>query len=145
VPDEIRRLSPVFTAVYTQALAAEASGFDQLTGIGLRKALEFLVKDFAIGEHPDDAAAIQGKFLGTCIDEYLADPNLQGCAKRATWLGNDETHYVRKWEDRDIQDLKLLIRLTMNWAENVLLTQRYEREMPAAAPAAVPRPATRAT
>ncbi|HKW51946.1 MAG TPA: hypothetical protein VJQ53_09455, partial [Candidatus Eisenbacteria bacterium] len=31
-----------------QAMAAEGASLDQLVGMGLRKALEFLVKDFAI-------------------------------------------------------------------------------------------------
>ena len=49
--------------------------------------------------------------------------------KRAVWLGNDETHYVRKWEDKDISDLKRLIKLTVNWIENNLLTQDYMSTM----------------
>lgn len=130
VPQDVLAISPSFLEVYTQALAAESAGLDQITGIGLRKALEFLVKDFAIAQNPKDKEKIEKQRLGTCIKEYLEDPNLKSCAKRAAWLGNDETHYVRIWEDRDIDDLKVLIRLTMNWAENVLLTAKYSEEMP---------------
>jgi hypothetical protein len=50
-------------------------------------------------------------------------------AKRAAWLGNDEIHYVRKWEDRDINDLKILIELTCGWVRNNLLTEKYMAEM----------------
>jgi hypothetical protein len=128
--EEIRAVSPTFVLVYDQALAAEAAGLDQIAGIGLRKALEFLVKDFAITQHPDDKETIKRTQLGPCINTYLADPSLRAVAKRAAWLGNDETHYVRKFEDKDVDDLKVLIRLTVNWAENVLLTARYEWDMP---------------
>ena len=50
-------------------------------------------------------------------------------AKRATWLGNDETHYYRKWEDKDLRDLTNLLRLTINAIENQLLAESYEEDM----------------
>lgn len=128
-PEVIKTVSPTFCLVYSQVEHAEAEELEQLVGIGLRKALEFLVKDFAQSEHPDSADAIKKGLLGSCIDKYLDDRNIKECAKRAVWLANDETHYVRKWERRDIQDLKLLVRLTVNWLENYLLTKQYVSEM----------------
>ncbi len=122
-------VSPTFVSIFNQAIAAEAQGLDEIAGIGLRKALEFLVKDFLSAQHPTKAEAIKRTALGICIEEHVADANLKATAKRATWLGNDETHYVRKWEDKDIEDLKVLIRVTVNWIDNVLLTQKYTREM----------------
>ena len=100
-----------------------------MTGIGLRKALEFLVKDFALKEHPDKEDAIKKTFLGSCIENYIDDANVKECARRAAWLGNDETHYLRKWTDKDVKDLKLLITLTVHWIDNVLLTRKYLAEM----------------
>lgn len=47
----------------------------------------------------------------------------------AVWLGNDETHYYRRWEDKDINDLKLLIKLTANWIEIKELTKNYSEDM----------------
>lgn len=129
-PNEVKELSPTFVTVYNQAMAAEAAGLDEISGMGLRKALEFLIKDFAVGEHPTEADAIRKKALGACVTDYIEDPNLKATAQRATWLGNDETHYVRRWSDRDISDLKVLITLAVNWAQNVLLTKKYEAEMP---------------
>ena len=128
-PDVIQAISPTFCQIFNQVEHAEAQQLDQLVGIGLRKALEFLVKDFAQSEHPEKAEAIQKSLLGPCIEKYLDDQNIKQCAKRAAWLGNDETHYVRKWENKDIQDLKLLVRLTVNWLENLLLTKKYIQDM----------------
>jgi hypothetical protein len=130
VPDTVKALSPVFFETYSQALAAEGIGLTQLTGIGLRKALEFLVKDFALAEHPTESEEILRKTLAKCISGYLTDPTVREVAKRAAWLGNDETHYIRKWEDRDVGDLKVLIHLTMNGIDNTLLSRRYVAEMP---------------
>ena len=56
--------------------------------------------------------------------------NVKTCAKRAAWLGNDETHFVRKWEGKDIEDLKTLIQLTINWIQSDILTRDYEEKMP---------------
>jgi hypothetical protein len=131
VKPEVASLSPNFVDVYQQAMAAEAAELHQLTGIGLRKALEFLVKDFAIANSAaEDRDRICAKPLASCIAEHIPDASLQAVAKRAAWLGNDETHYIRKWEDKDISDLKNLIRLTMNGVDNILLAKKYELEMP---------------
>ena len=127
--EEISVVSEMFVEVYNQAVAAEAAELDQLTGIGLRKALEFLVKDYAIARNSQAKGEIEGLWLGKCIDRFIDDPNVKACATRAAWLGNDETHYIRKWLDKDINDLKVLIRLTVNWIENILLTEKYKKEM----------------
>lgn len=127
--DLIQNASPTFVEIYNQAIAAEAAGLNQINGIGLRKALEFLVKDFAGHQNPNEKEKIQKRSLGACIKTYLTDRNIRECAKRATWLGNDETHYVRKWIDRDITDLKRLINLTVRWIDNVLETEKYVQEM----------------
>lgn len=119
----------MFCAIYSQVETAKAAGLDQLVGIGLRKAVEFLIKDFAKAEHPAKAEEIESTMLGKCIDRYVSDQNILQCARRAAWLGNDETHYVRKWTDKDVSDLNLLVRLTVNWIDNHLLTKRYIKEM----------------
>ena len=125
----ISTVSPSFIEIYNQAMTAESSGLTEIVGIGLRKQLEFLVKDYLIQQKASDAEAIKKTPLGQCIKKYIDDANVAACAERATWLGNDEAHYVRKWKDKDISDLKLLIKLTVNWMENVLLTKDYINDM----------------
>ncbi len=125
----VAEVSPMFVDIFNQAISAESYNLSQLTGIGLRKALEYLVKDYAISQNTEKEAEIKAAFLGVCINNYVSDTNVKECSKRAAWLGNDETHYVRKWEDKDIKDLKLLIKLTVNWIENALLTKKYIEEM----------------
>lgn len=128
-PEVIEQISPNFSIIFNQAEDAESSGLDQLVGIGLRKALEFLIKDFSASENPDKADKIRGSALSQCLTNYVNDPNVKECARRAAWLGNDETHYVKKWENKDISDLKLLVRLTVNWIESTLLTRKYISDM----------------
>ena len=130
--EEISTASPMFVAVFNQAMAAEGMGLDQLVGMGLRKALEFLVKDYAIMKAATDEEKdlIKKKLLGRCIEDHIVDVTVRECAKRATWLANDETHYIRKWETKDITDVKKLVRLTGNAVENALLADHYAKEMP---------------
>jgi len=127
--DEIKRISPAFVTIYTQATKAELLRLDELNGIGYRKALEFLIKDYLIDLHPDKADEIKGKFLGQCIKDYITDQKILDSAERTTWLGNDETHYERRWGDHDIEDLKLLLELTIYWISSELLTRQYTERM----------------
>jgi hypothetical protein len=126
----IEKLSPKFVKIYNQALAAETIELEQIAGMGLRKALEFLIKDFAIHQNPNDHEKIKATPLGTVINNYVNDINLKTTAERAVWLGNDETHYVREWIDKDINDLKILIQMSKNWIEIILLTEQYSSDMP---------------
>ena len=68
--------------------------------------------------------------LGSCSKEFVTDPNVQVSAPRAVWLGNDEAHYLRKWVDKDIGDLNVLITLTSNWIDSLFLTKKYPDSMP---------------
>jgi hypothetical protein len=125
VSPEISTLSPSFYGLFKQALAAEHHGLTDVFGMALRKALEFLIKDYAISKHPTKDAAIKAALLGPVIKEYVSDPNIKSCAERAVWLGNDETHYERRWTGHDVTDLKTLIQLTLNWIVNEQLTAKY--------------------
>jgi hypothetical protein len=91
--------------------------------------VEYLIKDYCISEAPSNAEQIKAMPVAQCIAEYIHDPRIEAATKRAVWLGNDEAHYVRKWIDKDVVDLKVLIRLACNWIESSLLTARYRDEM----------------
>ncbi len=84
-----------------------------------------------IGTSP--SRQVTANLLGPCITKFVGDVNIKECAKRSAWLGNDETHYTREWETKDIGDLKVLVRLTVNWIENSTLTKKYINEHGSAA------------
>jgi hypothetical protein len=128
-PQCIGDVSPTFCEIYDQAHKAEKYSLLQVCGAGYRKALEFLIKDYLIGKHPEDEAVIKAKPLGRCIDD-IEDPKTKAVAKRATWLGNDETHYQRLWVDKDLTDLKKLISLVLHWIEAEHLTEELYTSMP---------------
>ena len=63
------------------------------------------------------------------IKQYVDDDKIKECAELATWLGNDEAHYMRKWVDKDLGDLKILVDLTLHWIQSVKLTEKYKSDM----------------
>lgn len=119
----LNELSPQFVKIYNQALAAEVSDLDEIAGLGYRKALEFLVKDFAIHEHSDSEEKIKSMPLSACIKEYIDAPNIKTLATRSAWIGNDEAHYIRKQEDRDVTDMKSFIQATIYFISMILITE----------------------
>ncbi|MBT9927168.1 DUF4145 domain-containing protein [Bacteroides caccae] len=127
----ISELSPNFCEIYNQAYIAEQTNLMQICGTGYRKSLEFLIKDYLISTLPEDQhEAIKNKFLNNCIRDNISNINIKTVASRAVWLGNDETHYTRKWEDKDINDLKSIIELTLHWIESEIRTQKLLEDMP---------------
>ena len=110
LPENIEKVSPVFVEIYSQATIAERETLDQIAGVGYRKAAEFLIKDYAIAKNKDDEEKIKTIMLGQVISTYLNDfPKIQALAKSVAWIGNDETHYVRRHDGKDIDDLKKFI------------------------------------
>jgi hypothetical protein len=129
VPDEVVKISPQFVEIFTQASKAEAFGLGEIAGVGYRKALEFLVKDYCVTKSPRKEDDVKKRPLAQVIEAYVDNENIKQCAKRAVWLGNDETHYVRTWVDKDIRDLKLLIKLTVGWIEQAIITELLIEDM----------------
>ena len=132
IPPNVAALSEDFQEIYRQAHFAEEYGLNEICGAGYRKSLEFLVKDFLVSkaeEYGTTKQTILKSSISKCINKYIKDPMTKSVAERAAWLGNDETHYYRKWENKDISDLKTLLRLTINAIENQLLAESYENEM----------------
>ena len=90
-----------------------------------------MIKDYLISKEKDEKVVenIKNKFLNNCIQEDVQNENIKNVAKRAVWLGNDETHYIRKWADKDVSHLKQLIELTIRWIENEVETERVLQEI----------------
>lgn len=110
-----------FIKTYLQSLEAENSGLNELAGMGFRKAIEYLVKDWAIQTNPEEKEKIEKAWLGAVIKDYY-DGDLKEILERATWLGNDQAHYNKLFEEFDIDVLKELIELIM-----VELDRQYKK------------------
>ncbi|MDT2555484.1 DUF4145 domain-containing protein [Enterococcus raffinosus] len=107
LPSLVNDTFPNFKKIYDQSLEAESQGLDEISGIGFRKSIEFLIKEYVIHKNPERTEEVKSKFLGKVIDDNLKEfPKIQTLAKAAVWIGNDETHFVRVHQDKDIQDMK---------------------------------------
>jgi len=130
----INTTSPNFSLIYNQALVADSLGLDEISGSGFGKALEFLIKDYVISLNPKEKEQIEKEFLSTVIRTRVHNKKVEEASSRASWLRNDETHYVRKWSQNDITDLKKLIDLIINWIELEVLHDEFLVSMPSPAP-----------
>lgn len=123
IPDNISftpsltKVSPNFVEIYNQAHQAEIYLLNHIAGMGYRKALEFLIKDYAIHFNQTKEDSIKNQSLAQCINTYIDNPKIKDLAEKSAWLGNDETHYVRKHPDYNIDDLKLLIDTCVNYID----------------------------
>ena len=105
-------LESKFIKTYLQSLEAESNGYDEIAGMGYRKAIEYLVKDWAIQTNPEQKDKILGQWLSANIKDFFSG-DLKDILERATWLGNDQTHYNKLFEEYNINHLKELISLIM--------------------------------
>lgn len=126
----INDISEKFSEIYNQAQSAESTGLDEIAGAGYGKALEFLVKDYVIKQNQDHRIDIEKEFLGDVIKNRITNTNVLNAAKRAAWLRNDESHYIRKFTSADISDLKDMIELVISWIELEVRTVQALTNMP---------------
>lgn len=127
----IKDLSPKFVETYHQSEKAEFYECKEICGIGYRKSLEFLIKDFAIFKFPDEEANIVNPnfSLSNCIDKYIDDEDVKDLCKKSAWIGNDFAHYTSKHEDFDLEDLKTLINLCVGEIENYIKKINYRKRI----------------
>jgi hypothetical protein len=127
-PETIKNLKSKFIETYNQALKAEYSNLDEIAGMGFRKAIEYLVKDYLIQRDSALEGKIEDKLLASVIGENFNSPqetDLKDLLQRATWLGNDMTHYLKYHENFDINDLKELIQLVMDEIHSIEQKRHY--------------------
>ena len=101
IKEEIREISPRFYEIYGQCKNAKNEGFTELYGMGFRKALECLVKDYASQKNPDKKDEIIAKSLHNCIIDYFGDFEGKEEMLACKWIGNNETHYLNENKSED--------------------------------------------
>ena len=124
---ELKTLSPNFIKIYHQAEKAESNGLSEICGLRYRKALEFLVKDYAITFYPSDEEKIKNMPLSQCINAYIDNRRIKALATASAWIGNDETHYTRKHEDYNLSHLKAFIAAVVSCIDSELSYVQAEK------------------
>jgi hypothetical protein len=106
LPASIHQISPRFVEIYKQSHFAEENNFFELAGSGYRNSIEVLIKDYAINELSKPEKEVKSKKLYNAIGDYLPNERLMSTADVVRILGNDNTHYERKYSSFDIDILK---------------------------------------
>ena len=123
----IKALSPDFCSIYNQAYASEQYELKDISGMAYRKALEFLVKDYAIMLQPNNKDNIVKAPLSRCINDYIDNNRIKKLAVASAWLGNDETHYERKFKDYNIDNLVEFINAIVSFIDSDISAVNAER------------------
>lgn len=114
LPESLSKISPRFVELYNNCYFAEQKGYFELAGSGYRNALEILIKDFAINELHETENEVCKKKLAQAIESYTPNVRLAQSADVVRILGNDYTHYQRRYEDIDFQLLKRYLQIFMD-------------------------------
>ena len=111
LPESVCKISPRFVNLYTQSFNADQNGHIELAGSGYRNAIEILIKDYAIKELKKSEKEVCKKSLSQAIESYLPNINTSISADVMRVLGNDFTHYERKYENIDFEILKRYLQI----------------------------------
>lgn len=125
----IHNVSEKFCEIYNQSYFAQQKNLYEICGMGYRKALEFLIKDYSAHIHPDKRDKIFAMNLSQCINDYIDNPKIKNLAKFSTWLGNDETHCIKKLEVYDIDDMINFIDATVAFIDFDLQSIEAEKKV----------------
>lgn len=116
----IEKISPRFIEVYNQALRAKDNKDLNLAAIGYRSELEILIKDYAINELNEPPEKVIKLKLFEAISNYLPE-NMLSTADVVRILGNDHTHYERKYPELDFNLLQKYMDIFINLVQTKLL------------------------
>lgn len=120
-----QEISPRFVEVHKEAQTAELLGLTDLAAMGYRKALEIIVKDFAIVVLEEPENTVAKKQLADAISAYLHQESLVKTADVVRILGNDHVHYKEKYPEFDFTLLKHYYNIFLH-----LIVTEYEIKHP---------------
>ena len=122
LPANVKELSPRFASLYEQSYTAEQNNHIELAGSGYRNAIEVLIKDFAIKKLNSPKDDVGKMKLYDVIGTYLKEVNIDtSAADVIRVLGNDYTHYQRKYDDIDFIVVKKYLEIFIQQVETKLL------------------------
>lgn len=114
LPPAFNKISPRFVDLYNQSYWAEQNNYTELAGSGYRNAMEVLIKDYAkveLGATDEDIRKCPN--LQDAIIKYLPEYNMQLPAHVVRLIGNDYTHYERRYINLEVDILKDYLNILM--------------------------------
>lgn len=130
--EEIQSISLNFQNLYNEALKSEQYKLKNICGLAYRRAVEFLIRDFACYLNPEkrDEILNDNNFSNVIcnrIPNKACFYDIKEISKRAWWIGSDYAHYNKKYEENDIEDIKKMIDIIVSNIEAYIKTEKYKQ------------------
>lgn len=116
-----------FRSVYTDLQFAIAYNIEGLIGVAYRKAIEYLVYEWLIYSTKKTAEELNKNGLERLILDNFQGEDIADFGQKATWLGNDHTHYLNKHEEYNIADLEELFSYFLSGIERKLAREKANK------------------
>lgn len=125
LPKEVAEFSPSFIKIYTQSMTAKLENLTEIVGLGLRKALEYLISDYITNviKLPLE------KTLERRIDQINVT-NVNVHATLARWVGNDHTHTQQKHPEFTIDDMIQSIQIIVYYLHAEYISKKLLNVIP---------------
>lgn len=124
LPYEIETYYPEFINIYKQSLDAEAANLHDICGMGFRKALEILVRQYVFDKYPNDIKKMEKLSIANLTDK-IDNPIIKELSAKIRRLGNDQVHTGQlKNPDYGINDIKNFLQVL---CYHILMEKQYEK------------------
>ena len=104
----------------------ELMGFEPISRVEEREFPKH-IKDLSIMLQPNNKDNIVKAPLSRCINDYIDNNRIKKLAVASAWLGNDETHYERKFKDYNIDNLVEFINAIVSFIDSDISAVNAER------------------
>lgn len=94
--------------------------------MALRKALECLVKDFALFNNPDKEDVIAKKSLANCIKDYIESSKINTFCTSCRLIGNNETHWRNENTAEDVVFMEKVLNVILHFIEQEVIVSDAE-------------------
>jgi endogenous inhibitor of DNA gyrase (YacG/DUF329 family) len=127
-PIKIQELSPKFVTIYEQAMQAKLDGYNEICGMGFRKAAEQLVYDYLLNFQKENEAKLnKNRFIDNL--RLLDNEHAKISANVVRIAGNSEVHLLKDM-NFNIDDMIKCINILVQFLNLNLEVKEYSDKTP---------------
>lgn len=123
-PKELSQISPKFIEIYEQAITAKNSNLNELVGIGLRRAFEFLITDYI-----KNVLSVEPKKTLEQKIEQIDVKNVNVHSTLIRWVGNDTTHTRVTHPEFSVDDMIKSIEIVVYYLHSEYISNELAKKI----------------